>query len=126
MNNILSFRFSAVLVALLLALGLVTRADAQSTGSVALLEQAYTTLAQADHDYKGHRVKAMKDIEKAVKELGGKISGDGKGREPQGASDDQLRKAKGLLQQAVPNLSGKPLKLVNNAIKQIDEALAVK
>ena len=126
MNNILSFRFSTVLVALLLALGLVTRADAQSAGSVALLDQAYTTLSQADHDYKGHRVKAMKDIEKAVKELGGKISGDGKGREPQGTSDAQLRKAKGLLEQAVPNLSGKALRHVNNAIKQIDEALAVK
>jgi hypothetical protein len=126
MNNILSFRFPTVLAALLLALGLVTRAQAQATGNVALLEQAYTALAQADHDYKGHRAKAMKHIEQAVNELGGKIKGDGKGREPQATSDAQLRAAKGLLQQAVPNLSGKALRHVNNAIKEIDEALAVK
>jgi hypothetical protein len=126
MNTIFSFRFPTLLAALALAFGLVTRVQAQSNSSVALLEQAYSNLAKADHDYKGHRVKAMKHIEKAVAELGGKINGDGKGREPQGASDAQLRTAKELLQKAVPNLSGKALRQVNEAIKEIDEALAVK
>lgn len=126
MNTILSFRFPALALALLLAFGFVTRAQAQQNSAVALLQQAYSNLAQADHDYKGHRVKAMKHIEKAAAELGGKISGDGKGHEPQGTSDAQLRTAKSLLEKAVPNLSGKALRQVNEAIKEIDEALAVK
>jgi|SRR6516165_1388587 hypothetical protein len=126
MKSILTLRFPAIVAALLLALGLVTRVQAQSTSSITLLDDAYATLAQADHDYKGHRVKAMKQIERAVHELGGKISGKGKGHEPQATSDAQLKAAKELLQQAVPNLTGKPLKHVNAAIKDIDEALAIK
>jgi hypothetical protein len=39
-----------------------------------LLDEAYATLSQGNHDYKGHRVKAMKQIEMAVKELGGQIT----------------------------------------------------
>ena len=91
-----------------------------------LLRQAYTTLAVADHDYKGHRVKAMKQIEAAEKALGVKVKGDGKGHEPQGVSDNQLRTALGLLQQARTELKGKPLTHVDNAIKQITTALTIK
>jgi hypothetical protein len=57
-----------------------------------LLVQAYTTLGQADHDYKGHRVAAMKQIEAAAKLLGVNVRGDGKGHEKQGVSDAQLTK----------------------------------
>jgi hypothetical protein len=91
-----------------------------------LLRQAYATLAVADHDYKGHRVAAMKQIEAAEKELGVKVKGDGKGHEPQGVSDTQLRTALGLLQQARTELKGKPLTHVDNAIKQITTALTIK
>jgi hypothetical protein len=119
-------RSPTILAALLLALGLVTRVQAQIASAVPLLENAYTTLASADHDYKGHRAHAMKQIQLAVNELGGKVKGDGKGHEPQATSDAQLRTAKGMLQQALPSLSGKPLQHVNAAIRQIDEALAVK
>jgi hypothetical protein len=91
-----------------------------------LLVQAYTTLERADHDYKGHRIAAMKQIEAAGKALGVKVRGDGKGHEPQGESDARLRAAQGLLQQALPGLSGKPLQHVNAAIKQISTALAIK
>lgn len=125
MKNNPLIRYAIMLVAVLLVFGLVNRAQAQ-TGNVTLLDDAYATLAHADHDYKGHRVKAMKQIEMAVQELGGKISGKGKGREPQGASDAQLRAAQGLLQQAGSGLSGKALKHVNAAITQINTALAIK
>jgi len=118
-------RYATLLAAILLAFGLVTRVQAQ-TGSFTLLDDAYATLAQADHDYKGHRVKAMKQIELAVQELGGKISGKGRGHEPQATSDAQLRAAQTLLQQAGSGLSGKALKHVNAAIAQINTALAIK
>ena len=91
-----------------------------------LLVQAYTTLEQADHDYKGHRHAAMKQIEAAGKLLGIKVRGDGKGHEKQGVSDAQLRAAQGLLEQARPALSGKPLQHVNKALQQISIALSIK
>ncbi len=124
-NRHLFLRYAALMAAFLLAFGLVTRVEAQ-TGSLPLLDDAYAPLAQADHDYKGHRVKAMQQIKLAVQELGGKISGKGKGREPQGTSDAQLRAAQALLQQAGGGLSGKALKHVNAAIAQINTALAIR
>ena len=125
MKNYIFLRYATLLASLLLAFGLVTRAQAQ-TGNLTLLDDAYATVAQADHDYKGHRVRAMKQIELAVQELGGKISGQGRGREPQATSDAQLRAAQVLLQQASSGLSGKALKHVNAAIVQINTALAIK
>ena len=94
--------------------------------AASLLAQAYTTLEHADHDYKGHRVAAMKQIEAAAKLLGVKVRGDGKGHEPQRVSDAQLRTAQGLLQQAKSGLSGKPLKHVNKALHELSIALSIR
>jgi hypothetical protein len=55
-------------------------------------------LERADHDYKGHRAAAVRDIAAAIRELdpehegrgGGKVPG---GHEPQAVSDAQLREA---------------------------------
>jgi len=126
MKNILSVRYSTLFATILLAFGLVTHGHAQTNANLTTLDDAYATLANADHDYKGHRAKAMRQIEAAVAELGGKISGHGKKHEPQGTSDAQLKAAQGLLQQAAAGLSGKSLKHVNNAITEINDALAVK
>jgi hypothetical protein len=125
MKDYIFLRYATLLASLLLAFGLVTRAQAQ-TSPITLLDDAYATLAQANHDYKGHRVKAMKQIELALQEHGGKVSGKGRRHEPQGTSDAQLRAAEGLLQQASSELSGKALKHVNAAIIQINTALAIK
>jgi hypothetical protein len=126
MNTKKALRIFIAFATVVLALGLVTRVQAQSGGAVTLLDDAYATLAQADHDYKGHRVAAMKLIKLAVEDLGGKISGHGRGREPQGTSDAQLRAAEGLLQQAVTGLSGSALNHVNRAVNQINTALAIR
>jgi len=128
MNQTIFFRIPTFVAALFLALGLVASASAQSTNSVAigLLDDAYATIAQGKHDYKGHRVRAMEQIKLAVEGLGGGISGKGKARESQMTSDKQLQAAVGLLQQAVPSLTGKPLKHVNNAIQQLVDALGTK
>jgi hypothetical protein len=125
MNNLSFLRSTTLLAIILLVFGLVTRAQAQ-TPSAALLNDAYATLAQARHDYKGHRVRAMKQIEAALGEIGGKISSKGRNHEPQGTSDAQLRAAQGLLKQASAGLSGKALKHVQAAIKQISIALSIR
>ena len=39
-----------------------------SANAVGLLDQAYGLLRSADHDYKGHRARAMHQIEAAAKE----------------------------------------------------------
>ncbi len=125
-DNSLIFRLPILLAVAVLIFGLATPAQAQAASPVTLLDDAYATLAQAKHDYKGHRVKAMKQIELALGEKGAKVSGKGKVREPQGTSDAQLRAAQALLQQAAPQLSGKALKHVNAAISQISTALSIK
>jgi hypothetical protein len=135
MKNIITLRFPILLAALLLAFGLVTRAQAQTTNtppastgtnSLALLEQAYTALMHSDHDYDGHVAEAESQIKSAAHELGGKVTAKNKPHEKQAASDDQLKSAKELLQQVEPNVSGKALKHVQTAIEQIDKALAVR
>jgi len=95
-------------------------------GSVELLRQAYVTLARADHDYHGHRVAAMHQIEAAARELGRDIRGDGRGLEKQGVSDQQLRAAQELLQNASAGLSGKPLKHLRAAERQLATALRIR
>jgi hypothetical protein len=91
-----------------------------------LLRQAYATLERADHDYKGHRIAAMRQIEAAGKVLGENLRGDGKARERQPVSDEQLRAAQAQLQEASSQLTGKAQKHVNQAIKQLSIALKIK
>ena len=122
----LMLRCSILLAAALLFFSLAPLAHAQVASPVTLLNDAYATLAQAKHDYKGHRVKAMKQIELALGEKGAKVSGKGRVREPQGVSDAQLRAAQALLQQAASQLFGKVLKHVNAAIAQISTALSIR
>ena len=90
---------------------------------IGLLDQAYGLLSSADHDYKGHRMHAIKA---AARELGATLSGEGKGGESQGTSDSQLRSAQFLLQQAVTGLAGKPQRHVAEAIRQLNIALTIK
>jgi len=126
MNKRILLRCSTFCALVLLALGLATNAQAQTASPAVLLNDAYATLAQAKHDYKGHRVRAMKQIELALGEMGGKITSTGKNHESQGTSDAQLRAAQGLIQQATAGLSGKALKHANAAINQLNDALAIK
>ncbi len=97
-----------------------------NSAEAGLLRQAYAMLSVADHDYKGHRVRAMKQIEEAAKVLGVSLRGDGKGHEPQGASDTQLRSAAALLQQASASLHGHGLEHIKLAYEQLNVALAIR
>jgi hypothetical protein len=93
------------------------------------LTRAYRILATGDHDYKGHRVKAMHQVEAAAKLLGVDLGGDAKDRQKQVLSDDKLRDAQGLLEivlnsaevKAQPRIS----KHISEAINQINVALSI-
>jgi hypothetical protein len=115
-----------VLLISMLTLPFGLTVDAAPAPPPEMLRQAYVSLSVADHDYKGHRVKAMKEIQAACKLLGYKLHGEGRGHEKQIVSDVQLRNAQELLEQARHGLRGKPLKHVNAAIKQITIALAIR
>jgi hypothetical protein len=95
-----------------------------------MLRRAYHILATGDHDYKGHRAKAMRAVEAAAKLLGTNIRGDDKDREPQPLSDAQLRSAQGLLQNVLGAAEVKNQKRVtkhlNEAINQINIALSIR
>jgi hypothetical protein len=101
-------------------------ASTSSQNAVGLLDQAYSLLAGADHDYQGHRAQAMHHIKEAARSLGSKLSGEGKGAEQQGTSDSQLKNAQSLLEQAVSGLTGMPHHHVEEAIRQLGVALTVK
>ena len=105
---------------------------AATTGDVQTLTQAYSTLASADHDYQGHRIKAMEAIKKAARLMGQKIAGDGtvKKSEQQPLSDAQLSGVKGMLQKVRGSVSGRNqqrvVQHINEAIHHLTVALSVK
>jgi hypothetical protein len=94
------------------------------------LTDAYLILATGDHDYKGHRVKAMHQVEAAGKLLGVNLHGDDKDRQKQALSDDKLREVRGMLETVLgaaevkdqPRIS----KHITEAIHQIDVALSLR
>ena len=94
------------------------------------LTSAYLILATGDHDYKGHRVKAMHQIEAAGKLLGMDLRGDAKDRQRQVLSDGKLREARGLLETvlAAAEVKSQPRisKHITEAINQINVALSIR
>lgn len=95
-----------------------------------MLHRAYRMLAHGDHDYKGHRIAAMKQVKAAADLLGVDLSGDDKDREQQALSDDKLRETRDLLAHVLEaaEVKGQPrvAKHINAAINQIDVALSVR
>ncbi len=57
--------------AIVLAFAALTAMAAQNTpankSAISVLQDAYVLLSQANHDYDGHRVKAMQSIHKAAR-----------------------------------------------------------
>jgi len=94
------------------------------------LTGAYLILATGDHDYKGHRVRAMHQIEAAGKLLGMDLVGGAKDRQQQLLSDDKLREARGLLETVLgaAEVRDQPRirKHIAEAINQIDIALSIR
>jgi hypothetical protein len=120
------------------------------------LRRAYVLMAAGNHDYDGHRVKAMGEVQAAVQLLHDHVMKHGNARqravaakekaaiaaareaanrvqmlhEPQATSDRQLRKAAEILAEVRPTLVGhkqkKVLEHVDRAIKEIGIALAIR
>jgi hypothetical protein len=107
-----------------------------ATGDLQTLTQAYSTLASADHDYKGHRVKAMHAIRKAARLMGQKLGGDGttgtagKAKEQQTLSDQELRGVQTMLQKVRGSVGGhnsqRVVEHINSAIHELSIALSIK
>ena len=106
------------------------KSAAPSSGELHTLQKAHALLARADHDYHGHRIRAMHAIEEACKELGGDARGEDAGGEPQGESDSQLKAAQSLLNTARGEAgSGKRERVVHHidhAIQELQVALSIK
>lgn len=69
---------------------------AQDQAKVSMLRTVHTRLAEADHDYNGHRVQAMHEVRRALEHLGGSNpggigGGSSLGNMPQSQSDGVLR-----------------------------------
>jgi hypothetical protein len=100
------------------------------TAEAGMLRHAYAILSTGDHDYKGHRVKAMHAVEAATDLLGMNIRGDNTDRQPQALSDATLRGAEGLLKSVLGSAEVKSQKRVtkhiDEAIKQINLALSIR
>jgi hypothetical protein len=95
-----------------------------------VLRRAYRILATGDHDYKGHRVRAMHAVEAAGKLLDMDLAGDLKDRTPQPLSDDKLREAQGLITEVLGAAEVKDQKRItkhlHEAVNQINTALSVR
>ena len=101
--------------------------ESNAIGVIPQLEQAYITLANANHDYKGHRAKAMFHIKAAIRKLGSSDTAESnKVRETQTVSDNQLRSAQSMLEQVQPQVTGKILFHVQKAIEELNIALSVR
>jgi hypothetical protein len=101
-----------------------------NTTEAGMLQNAYVILATGDHDYQGHRVRAMHQIETAARLLGMNITGSAKDRQLQPLSDAKLREASGLLSTVLGSAEVKDqvrvTKHITEAINQINVALSIR
>jgi hypothetical protein len=123
----LSFRYiQTAVVALALAVGVSAYAETPREE----VAHAHRLLKLANHDYAGHRVKAMKELEAAGKALHLELGGELIEHERQWKSDEQLVEARRLLREARNKLEKEDRDRVaarlDKAIEEIDTALKVK
>jgi hypothetical protein len=123
--------FACVIAVALPLLPAKAALDQAAKGSeVSMLQDAYVLLSQANHDYDGHRVQAMKSIHKAAILLRVNLQSKGDVHEDQGSSDAQLQKAQKILQQARTFAAGKNqrklIKHLDTALGHLSAALATK
>jgi hypothetical protein len=94
------------------------------------LVHAYRLLQTANHDYAGHRVAAMSEVQAATRELGLEVKGDIESHEREWKSDQQLTEARRLLRDSRDKLEKRDRERtaehVDRAMKEIDAALIAK
>jgi DNA polymerase III gamma/tau subunit len=107
--------------------------------SISLLHAAHRKLREADHDYGGHRVRALEHVGAALGHLGSSApagpAGTGRGTMPQSVSDGILRESRATLEtirnrlgamRAAAAAHGHARGAVDAAIREIDLALTVR
>jgi hypothetical protein len=91
------------------------------------LIHAYVLLKHANHNYEGHRARAMEHVEAAGKALNLKLAGDTDNHERQWKSDQMLAEARHLLYHARGEFAARDrdraANHVNRAIEEIDRAI---
>jgi len=116
------------IVAIVIALSFGLRAYAETPREEVV--HAYILLKHADHDYDGHREKAMAEVSAAGRDLGLKLEGEGVEHERQWKSDEKMAEARRLLREARDKLEARDRDRVadrlEKAIKEIDVSLAIK
>jgi|GEM_PF-2145438 len=127
--------FCLLSVALLMSLATNSQILAQSTNSstsqispenTALLQAAWNDLSTADHDYDGHRVKALKALKFFAQNNHFTLQeGMGKGGEAQVTSDNQMRDAQAKLQQVASALNLGKYPALAHALSEISTALSL-
>lgn len=105
---------------------------------VQALQSAHALLAKANHDYQGHRVRALRQVARAIRILAGAQTNapathfhhalHRSGQEAQAASDAQLRRAQEILQGLSSQVARRPRVAahVKAAIAQINTALSIR
>jgi hypothetical protein len=121
----LSFRLLRLVVATV-ALSFAGRLYAQAPRQE--LAHAYALLKHANHNYEGHRAKALEHIEAAGKALNMKLQGDASEHERQWQSDQMLTEARHLLVHARGAFEAHDREIaaahVDKAIEEIDRAIS--
>jgi hypothetical protein len=122
-------RFLGTAAAVLTALILSFTTNAQARPADLMID-AYANLVNANHDYEGHRVNAMKHIEAAAKDLGIDLHGSARVHQRQGESDAQMRDAKHMLEDARTEFAERDRRRIEShlteAIHEINLALKIK
>jgi hypothetical protein len=94
---------------------------------VSNLRQAYVYLEAGNHDYKGHRVRALRAVGSACNVLGFKAKGDGRNHEVQTFSDNLLASARQRLTYVEPQAQAlgqnQVVGLIQQAIQEIELAM---
>ena len=104
------------------------RSTQMVTPEANVLSQAYRLLSLGDDDSNGHRTRAMRQISAAASLLGTTLHSDGVEGAAQLTSDEQVRKAQALLEQATSFYAGRPkvLQHLNAAHHQVSVALSTR
>jgi hypothetical protein len=91
------------------------------------LVHAYALLKHANHDYNGHRARALEQVEAAAKAMDLKLEGDATERERKWQSDEMLAEARHLLYHARNSFErrdrDRAANRVDRAIEEIDAAI---
>ena len=123
-NSYKYIRLGAVLLALTFGISAYAETPRED------LVHAYRLMKGADHDYDGHRVAAMKEVQAAGEKLGLALEGEGVKEEAQWKSDRRMAEARRLLKGARNKLEDrdreKAAKELDVAIKELNEALKTK